>query len=109
MSSDLEEWIDRERDVVELLADELEELDEKLKAEIRVLEHHRRHIYHRFKEIADDGGRIHKFTASALRDRLKEVRAATKAAKEVTALFDQFGDEMERDAERLVRLRKRYE
>lgn len=107
--SDWDEWIAAEEQLIELLADELAELDDELVKKLRELDHHRRHLNARFSEVADEFNRIPKLTASRLRDRAKEARKASAAARDLVKLFESYGDDLERDAERLVRLRKRYE
>jgi len=107
--SDWDEWLEAEQEVIDLLAEELYELDRKLKKEISVLDHHRRHIGARFEEVTAEINRIPKLTASKLRKRAEEVKRASSASRDVTKLFDRYADELEREAERLLRIRKLHE
>lgn len=107
--SDWDEWIAAEEQLIDLLADELDELDAELLKKLRELDHHRRHLAARFSEVADEFNRIPKLTAPKLRDRAKEVRKAQAAARDLVKLFESYGDILERDADRLSRLRKRFE
>ena len=107
--SDFDEWIEAEEQLIEMLADDIEELSADILKKIRELDHHRRHLDARFSEVAEEVNRIPKLTGARLRDRAKEARKASAAARDVVKLFDRYGDDLEKEAERLVRLRKRYE
>ena len=105
----IDEWNDDQQERLDFFTEEIDLVDEKLKKELRVLDHYRRDLKARYEKFADDPMRIPKHTGKDLLNCANQAKEAQKRSKDLTNQLGELGKAFEREMEAQDRVRRRYE